>query len=45
MTIWCENCGEKNMTAENVRYPGTNKDGTVNLFDIMEIVNIILDMF
>ena len=28
MTIWCENCGEKNMTAENVRYPGTNKDGT-----------------
>jgi len=29
MTIWCENCGEKNMTAENVRYPGTNKDGTV----------------
>jgi hypothetical protein len=28
MTIWCENCGEKNMTAENVRYPGTNNDGT-----------------
>ena len=21
MTIWCENCGEKNMTAENVPYP------------------------
>ena len=26
MTIWCENCGEKNMTAENVPYPGTGKE-------------------
>ena len=26
-------------------YGDTNKDGVVNLFDIMEIVNIILNMF
>ena len=26
-------------------YGDTNKDGTVNIFDIIEIVNIILDMF
>ena len=30
MTIWCENCGEKNMTAENVPYPEADKRSWCN---------------
>ena len=30
MTIWCENCGEKNMTAENVPYPDADKRSWCN---------------
>lgn len=30
MTIWCENCDEKNMTAENVPYPDADKRSWCN---------------
>ena len=30
MTIWCENCREKNMTAENVSYPEADKRSWCN---------------
>ena len=30
MTIWCESCGEKNMTAENVPYPDADKRSWCN---------------
>jgi len=30
MTIWCEKCGEKNMTAENVPYPDADKRSWCN---------------
>jgi len=30
MTIWCENCGTNNMTAENVPYPAANERSWCN---------------
>jgi hypothetical protein len=30
MTIWCESCGDKNMTAENVPYPDVDKRSSCN---------------